>query len=48
MSKQKKADIKQAYQTAAELASIVAVALSKIKENQSIEEAIAKELQHLG
>ncbi|MDF5718686.1 MAG: hypothetical protein PUP93_33670 [Rhizonema sp. NSF051] len=35
MSKKEKADIKLAYQTAAEIAHIIAVSLSRIEQNQT-------------
>ncbi len=35
MSKKEKADLKLAYQTAAEIAHIIAVGLSKIEQNQT-------------
>ncbi|BAY49155.1 hypothetical protein SAMD00079811_67840 [Scytonema sp. HK-05] len=42
MSKQQEADIKLAYQTAAEMTYIVAVGLSKVMEKQKKEKLIAK------
>jgi len=42
MSKQQEADIKLAYQAAAEMTYIVAVGLSKVIENQKKEKFIAK------
>ncbi|BAZ23063.1 hypothetical protein NIES4073_39510 [Kalymmatonema gypsitolerans NIES-4073] len=42
MSKQQEADIKLAYQTAAEMTYMVAVGLSKVMEKQKKEKLIAK------
>lgn len=42
MSKQQQADIKLAYQAAAEMTYIVAVGLSKVMENQKKEKLITK------
>ncbi|NEQ19513.1 MAG: hypothetical protein F6K28_07540 [Microcoleus sp. SIO2G3] len=42
MSKQQEADIKLAYQTAAEMTYIVAIGLSKVMEKQKKEKLIAK------
>jgi hypothetical protein len=47
MSKQEKTDIKLAYQTAAEIAFIIAVGLSKAK-NQTTKKFRAKQQQSLG
>jgi len=48
MNKQEKANIKLAYQTAAELAYMVAVGLSTVKQNQTIEELTHKQQQQSG
>ncbi|MBR8838807.1 MAG: hypothetical protein DSM106950_33595 [Stigonema ocellatum SAG 48.90 = DSM 106950] len=48
MSKQEKANIKLAYQAAAELAYMIALSLSTTKQNQTIEELIDKQQQQSG
>ena len=45
MSKQEKANIKLAYQTAAELAHIIAVGLSTGKRHKTMEQLIDKQQQ---
>jgi|GEM_PF-6391976 hypothetical protein len=45
MSKQEKANLKLAYQSAAELAYIIAVGLSTSKQNQTLEELLEKQQQ---
>jgi hypothetical protein len=46
MSKQEKANLKLAYQSAAELAYIIALGLSTPKRNQNMEELLDKQQQH--
>lgn len=48
MNKQEKANIKLAYQTAAELAYMIAVSLSSVKQNHTIEELTDKQQQQSG